>query len=151
MAEAILSWELAISVISIIISGLTLIFSLFFIYHKEIRGIDGRIGELSNRITGLETKIEPLLVFEKKLWEELTKRIIDKSFSSNPASKKGQKERALQLLEKPLFQLDLKEAKELKGILETELEEARKIDSPTVPDLTILLALLEGRIGQLEK
>lgn len=121
--------------------GLGIVFALvLIIWQQQIR-----FGE---RLARLETKIEPLLDF----FRGMINRAIGKLFSaSNPPAPAM---RGKKLLEKWSQQtLNLDEAKELKVILEGELEEAKKEKRPfeKITDLTILLAILSGRIERLEQ
>jgi len=109
--------------------------SMVIFYFKLLLSIE-------RRLTRLETKMD-------LLWSGITKMVSDRITGASPPSK----ERVKGLLKKfgeGILSYD--EAKELKPILEEELEKARRIkDDPLVVNLTLLLTALEAKIRYAEE
>lgn len=105
------------------------------------------ISELKERATRLETKIEPF-------WELIMKNIPDllkmakKSGNPNNPNPEDRKKELLDKLEKQALTPD--EAKELRGILEREMQDAKaRGDIASFLAFLLLLAVLLGLIAAL--
>jgi len=118
---------------------------------KEIDSLDKRITKeistINERMVKIETEIKPTLELVNALWEGVLKLTASRIFD-NPVSK----ERIKELFDK--FEkrtLSSEEMKELKQILESELEKAKKKrETSLIVNLTILLAVLEGKMKIVE-